>query len=118
MANTHISVIFAITATLALSACAEQPAMTPQYQSAQQVAVLEKIQSRCSAYIGGFGDARELRNSLNTVMERAAKVGSTQDDFQQAKAFVENRFSLMEAFSGVQDACGEFIGIAVRDSKS
>jgi len=110
--------MFATTAFFALTACAEQPTMTPQYQSAQQVAVLEKIQNRCSAFIGGFGDARELRESLNTERERATKLGSTQNDFQQAKAFVENRFSLMEAFSGVQDACGQFIGIAVRDSKS
>lgn len=116
MANTQLSAILAATTLFALSACAEQPVKTPQYQSAQQVAVLEKVQQRCAGYIGGFSDVREVRNSLDIETKRAAQVEATQADFQQARAFVENRFSMMEAFSGIEDACGQLMTIAVRDS--
>jgi len=94
-----------------LGGCAVQPTVpeTPQFLAAKDVEMLRITQDRCASSLSGFGDARDLQNALVTAQNRAAEVGSSAEDFANARQLWERRFTAGEVINGPETTCSQML---------
>ncbi len=99
---------------LSLAGCVTEPEVpqTPQFQAAMDVALLEQAQDRCSAYLGGFSDARDLQTATQKARQRADAIGTTPTDLVNARQVREKWWVAGEILGGTASGCSQILGAA------
>ena len=101
--------IIVLTAGLSLTACVSSPPLSPMQIAANQWAGAQVAVEQCAPWIGGFGDARELREEANEDLRRARQLGATDAVLNAARQDVNGKVMGAAFMVGAPQACSSLV---------
>ncbi len=93
---------------LTLAACVPPPA-NPAEAAARKAAGAEYAARNCGAFVGGFQDARALKDVADEQITLARNLGADDAMIAKARSDVEVSVSTAAAFTTIRDACGQLV---------
>ena len=100
--------IIAGVSAILLAACVQPPA-SPAEAAARKAAGAEYAARNCGAFVGGFSDARELRDVANQQITIARNLGADDAMISTARSDVQTAVSTVAAFTSQREACGQLV---------